>query len=104
MNQPRLNVDGDHNEPHKILEISPDASPEEIRRAYLKKVREFPPEEAPAEFERIRDAYDFLRDPKIRARQILDAGNPFAPLVDLLDGSGREKNHVGPGPWLDVLK
>lgn len=39
-----------------------DASPEQVRKAYLTKVRLFPPEEAPGRFKAIRKAYGQLKD------------------------------------------
>ena len=47
-----------------VLGISINASEEEIRSAYLAKVKEHPPDRSPEEFERIRDAYETLRDPR----------------------------------------
>ena len=46
------------------LGVSATASEEEIRAAYLSKVKEFPPDRSPLEFEAIRDAYDALCDPR----------------------------------------
>lgn len=51
---------------YEILEIEEEASTEEIQKAYRQKVREYPPEERPEEFKKVREAYDVLRDPKIR--------------------------------------
>ena len=45
-----------------ILGVGPNATDAEIRAAYLQKVKENPPDRAPDQFERIRDAYDLLRD------------------------------------------
>ncbi|MBW1735874.1 MAG: J domain-containing protein, partial [Deltaproteobacteria bacterium] len=41
-------------DPWKILGVAPDSGPEEIRRAYLKKIKESPPDRAPEKFELIR--------------------------------------------------
>lgn len=41
----------------EILQISPDASKKEIRRAYAKLVKQYHPEETPELFERLHDAY-----------------------------------------------
>ena len=46
----------------EVLGVNQDAGDEEIRAAYLSKVKEFPPDRAPAEFEKIRDAYETLRE------------------------------------------
>src|SRR5215813_526208 len=52
-----------HDDPRMVLGIPPEAGDEEIRAAYLRKVKKYPPDRAPQEFEKIRDAYETLRDP-----------------------------------------
>ena len=54
-----------------MLGISADADEEQIRAAYIRKVKEHPPDRSPEEFERIRDAYASLRDPRRRMRDRL---------------------------------
>ena len=49
-------------DPGEILGVSLEAGDEEVRAAYLRKVKEHPPDRSPREFERIRDAYDLLRE------------------------------------------
>ena len=73
-------------DPRQILEIEAEAGDEEIRAAYLRKVKQFPPDRAPREFERVRDAYELLRDPRQRTRLMLLAADPKQPLTSLLDG------------------
>ena len=48
--------------PYEVLEISETASGEEIRKAYIKKVRSSPPEKDPAGFKAVRKAYGILKD------------------------------------------
>ncbi|MBW2018781.1 MAG: J domain-containing protein [Deltaproteobacteria bacterium] len=91
-------------DPRKILGVSVDASDEEIRAAYLKKIKEFPPDRSPLEFERIRDAYDVLRDPRRRARIMLQSANPESSLVLLVDSHVPERRCVGPKPWLAAMR
>jgi len=87
----------------QTLGVSASAAEQELRAAYLDKVRQHPPDRDPEGFERIRDAYDQLRDPDVRARAILQGPDPSAPLTALLDGlPGRV--FVGSQPWLDLLK
>jgi curved DNA-binding protein CbpA len=88
----------------QVLGVSENASDDEIRAAYLEKVKQYPPEREPEEFERVRDAYETLRDPRKRARDMLLAAEPFAPLASLFDGVESERQFVGPGPWREVLK
>lgn len=89
--------------PEKVLGVAPGASDDEVRAAWLRAVRLFPPERHPAEFERIRDAYAGLRDPRSRARARLEAEDPFAPLAELYRHDGPARPYLGPGPWLEAL-
>jgi DnaJ-class molecular chaperone len=88
----------------EILGVSARADEEEIRAAYLSKVKEFPPDRAPAEFEKIRDAYETLRDPRKRAREMFVTTNPNRPLTSLIEGRGSRRIFAGPQPWREVLK
>ncbi len=91
-------------EPTDVLGVSRTATDEEIRAAYLLKVREYPPDRSPEQFERIRDAYDALRDPRRRIRHRLFSVDPRAPLASLITSETPPRRFVGPGAWLDVLK
>jgi len=91
-------------DPWKILGVAPDSGPEEIRRAYLKKIKESPPDRAPEKFELIRDAYHMLRDPRMRARTRLFSADPEIPFPDLLDSQEARREFLGPGPWLAAME
>jgi preprotein translocase subunit Sec63 len=91
-------------DPREVLGVTQDAGEEEIRSAYVRKVKEHPPDRSPEEFERIRDAYDNLRDPRRRMRESLLSVDPFAPLVSVIDLNTRQRRFAGPQPWLEVLK
>ena len=90
--------------PHTIIGVTPDATPEEIRAAYLNKIKEYPPERFAAEFERIRDAYAILRDARDRSRLMLQSINPEAPLETLLDHRKQTRHFVGPEAWLSAMR
>ena len=51
---------------YKILGTRSNIGQERIKEKYIKKVREFPPETHPEEFQEIRRAYEILKDPKKR--------------------------------------
>jgi DnaJ-class molecular chaperone len=89
-------------DPFAVLGIGPGAVDEQIRAAYLAKLKQFPPDRCPAEFEQVRDAYEHLRDRRRRAEHTLLI-NPEARLESLLDSTDTERKFVGPGPWLAVL-
>ncbi|MDP7639423.1 MAG: J domain-containing protein [Candidatus Hydrogenedentes bacterium] len=91
-------------DPWDVLGVPDDVGEEELRQAYLKKLRQYPPDRAPKEFERIRDAYNEARNPGMRVQAMLTAENPGAPLASLLDGVECERAFVGPKPWLALMK
>jgi curved DNA-binding protein CbpA len=90
--------------PHTIIGVTPDATPEEIRAAYLKKIKEYPPEKFPVEFERVRDAYAMLSDARYRSRLMLQSISPEASLETLLDHRQQTRHFVGPEAWLDAIR
>jgi curved DNA-binding protein CbpA len=91
-------------DPREVLGVSPTATEEDIRAAYVLKVKEYPPDRSPEQFERIRDAYQMLRDARQRARHLLFSVDPTAPLASLIADQPRQRRFVGPQPWLEVLK
>lgn len=91
-------------DPREVLGVSQTASEEDIRAAYVLKLKEFPPDRSPEQFERIRDAYEMLRDARQRARHRLFSIDPEAPLAALLSDHARARQFVGPDPWREVLK
>ncbi len=52
----------DTDDPYLLLDVRPGASADQIRRAYLRRVKMFKPDRHPAEFRRVREAYDNLRE------------------------------------------
>jgi curved DNA-binding protein CbpA len=99
MNHSELFID-----PYRVLGLGPEAGDEQIRAAYIVKLKQFPPDRAPVEFEQVRDAYELLRDRRRRTQHTLFSVNPYAPLESLLDGTENQRRFAGPGPWLAVLK
>jgi curved DNA-binding protein CbpA len=91
-------------DPRDVLGVSPNAGEEEIRAAYLRKVKEYPPDQAPEEFEKVRNAFEALRDPRKRTLAMLHASDPGAPLASVLDGRAPRRLFAGPQPWREVLK
>ena len=90
--------------PHETLGVADAASDQEIRAAYLAKVKEFPPERSPEEFEKIRDAYDALRDPRQRFRAMLLSIEYTQPLATLFCPPKAVRTFTGPNLWREVLK
>lgn len=63
--------------PYEILGVDEDAGDEAIKKAYLRKVREFPPEQQSTAFQRIRAAYELIATDKQRRRyRLFHRGRP----------------------------
>jgi len=88
----------------EILGLEENANDEQIRAAYLAKIKDHPPDRSPEEFERIRDAYDTLRDPRKRMNEILRSRDPIPTVSSIFAGLEPERRYLGPGPWLAFLK
>ncbi len=79
---------------YKVLEVQPEATPEEIKRAYRKLARQHHPDrhqgkgEAEERFKQIQEAYDTLGDAERRAEYDRMRRNPFGGgnLNDLFGG------------------
>ena len=99
----QTNKVANHKDPWVILGVSMDADEKQIRSAYIQKVKDFPPDRDPEQFERIRDAYELLRDPARRVKSMIIAVDPQADLVTLLNNGANNRRWVGPDPWLKVL-
>lgn len=93
-----------NDDPEIILGVEANATDDEIRAAYLARIAQFPPDRAPAEFERVRDAYELMRDPRGRARRLLFGRGLDWPLEKLLGDQQAARTYAGPEPWLDALK
>lgn len=92
-------------DPAAILGVAAQADAATLRAAYLEKVRQYPPARCPAEFERVRDAYAVLSDPRRRVQVLLRQADPLAPLAGLLPESETEtRRFVGLEPWLEALR
>ena len=90
--------------PFAVLGTEPTADDEQVRAAYVAGVRQSPPDRDPEGFRRIRDAYEAVRDEERRRALRLFGPAPLDSLDALLAALPDERRHVGPGPWLDVLR
>jgi curved DNA-binding protein CbpA len=94
----------EHEDPWRMLGVGKTAGDEEIRQAYLRGVREHPPDRSPEAFERIRNAYNQLRDARGRAMALLQDNPCDAPFEDLLADTRETRRFVGPTPWLQLIQ
>lgn len=58
-------------DPHSILGVKLDASPDDVRKSYLNLVRQFPPDRDADKFREIHTAYQMLSDPLMQAEALL---------------------------------
>jgi DnaJ-domain-containing protein 1 len=91
-------------DPWAILGVTPGCDAETLRRAYLERLKESPPDRAPAEFERVRDAYEALRDPRRRIETLLALADPDLPLVELLGDEVEARAFVEARLWQEALE
>ncbi len=69
---------------YQMLEVSPQASADEIKRAYFRLVRKYSPEKDPERFKQIRGAYNTLSDAKARLNydSLQQYGDRIADLIN----------------------
>ncbi|MDF5726855.1 MAG: DnaJ domain-containing protein [Rhizonema sp. PD38] len=77
---------------YQLLEVSPQASSDEIKRAYFRLVRQYCPEKYPEEFKQIRTAYNTLYDSK--ARDNYDSLQQYGNQIKNLISQAEEKMNV----------
>lgn len=70
-------------DPYDVLGLDDAATADDVRRAYFRLVRQYPPEVHPEEFKRIRAAYETLRSPVRRAELALFSFDESVTEVDL---------------------
>ncbi len=87
-----------------VLGVASDADDQAIRQAYLEQVRLHPPDKQPEQFERIRDAYEILRDEQTRAARILWAADPVEALTHFADHRKRVRHFAGPKLWIEAMR
>lgn len=94
-------------DPYVVLGIEQSVDDEAIRAAYLARLKLYPPDRAPEEFERVREAYEQLRDRRQRARLMIFSAGRNQSLTSALSatigGAGRPR-YAGSGAWLAVLQ
>lgn len=71
---------------YTILEVSENATPEEIKKAYRRLSMEFHPDKnkdpnATAKFQKISEAYETLGDPEKKQQYDMSRNNPFAKMM-----------------------
>lgn len=73
---------------YQILQVNPNADIKEIKNAYVKMIRKFPPEKEPEQFKRIRKAYEVLSDNTTRDEY--DAYSQYGEEIELYTNRGNK--------------
>jgi curved DNA-binding protein CbpA len=92
---------------YQLLGVSPEASAEEIHRAYRKLARRYHPDvnaggDADARFQALSDAYDVLHDPDQRARYDRLIGRGRAAAAPQARFVSAARSHGGPPRFVDA--
>ena len=91
--------------PYAVLRLPEDIEDDEtVRQAWLEGVRLHPPETAPEQFARLREAYEMVQDRESRFRLRTFGDRRYRNLDILLELFPLERNHTGPAPWLAVTR
>lgn len=84
---------------YSILEVSENATPEEIKKSYRRLSMEFHPDKnkdpnATAKFQKISEAYETLGDPEKKKHYDMTRNNPFAKMMEQNGMSGDPMEHI----------
>lgn len=90
--------------PEEVLGVARGADEQEVRRAYLAKVREFPPDQAPEQFQLISEAYELLKDPRILLGMKMSQAAAREFPMELLEERKDRFRFAGMNAWLKAMK
>lgn len=82
--------------PYLVLGVPSEANDQTIRQAYLKAIKESPPETDPKRFQAVNQAYEKIKDQESRHRHILFDHD--CPASSPLDALARYAGHRRPDP------
>lgn len=93
--------------PYEVLKIAETADQKEVRRSYLQKIREFPPEKSPVKFQEVTQSYQLIKNEMERVRLQL-FGMPGSKsnrkLCDLFPEPPDQRSKIGIEAWLAFLR
>ena len=95
--------------PYDILDVQESASNEIIRKAYLKKLHQYPGEQYPAEFQAITEAYSAIKDEVSRAQlkvfaKWVNRKSKSSKFTDLLFVDKTEIKKIGTAEWEALIR
>lgn len=89
-------------DPFEVLGIVPTDDDAVIRAAYLAGVRSHPPDRDPEEFQRVRRAYDAVRDRGRRFDRRMFGPDALSSVREIVSLVADERGYTGPEAWLKV--
>ncbi len=95
------------NDPYLILNVSRTPTDDEVRSAYLKAVRQNPPDQNPEHFQAIQRAYEAIKTHRLRLKSRLlcsDVVTPTDLLAQALQGTETTTNRPGLAQFQAVLR
>ena len=85
-----------------ILDLKLDATPEQVRAAYLAKVQQFPPDREPEKFAEIHQAYQWLCNPLAFAEALLQTTVEPPDLEAIVDAAKAQPPRLTPAQLLSL--
>lgn len=73
---------------YDVLGINTESSEQEIKKAYIRKIKQFPPEQYPEEFKKIRSAYETLSHPQTRREY--DTMSAHGEVINVMLSEGQQ--------------
>ena len=90
--------------PYLVLNLSPESDDQVIRQAYLKAIKESPPESDPQRFQAVSQAYEQIKDASKRRQYVLfNRDCPATSPLDVLPRHAACQRRLSPLP-IDALK
>ncbi len=99
MNEARTKRQPLSSDPWTLLGVSINTTDEEIRAAYVKKLRGISPETEPERFEALRNAFRLIKDPIWRTFMTIGIQKTLS-VQGLVDSATKERGYAGPDAWL----
>lgn len=83
-------------DPYQVLDVPETADDAAVKKAYLRKVREFPPERSPERFQAVRRAFETIATRRDRLRHRLFEAEPPEPAELLAPEGEQDRPHRPP--------
>ena len=98
-----MNFDNFSN-PFYILKVSPHADDEEVRKAYIKAVRRFPPDRNREEFLLIQNAFKQIKNRRDRIKRYLFTLKKVDSLCEAVPDFPNKRNILNEKEWMKIIR